>query len=64
MTLLIMKKVIERLLVNKFKRIHSSYIVATGKVKSVLDRKTKLSSGSELSVKDSYLDFFTYWKKV
>jgi two-component system, LytTR family, response regulator len=64
MTLLTMKKVLEKLPTNKFKRVHRSYIVATDKVKSVLNRKATLSSGTELPISDSYLDFISEWKKV
>jgi two-component system, LytTR family, response regulator len=64
MTLLTMKKVLEKLPAGKFKRIHRSYIVATDKVKSVLNRKATLSSGTQLPISDSYLDFITEWKKV
>jgi DNA-binding LytR/AlgR family response regulator len=64
MTLMTMKKVLEKLSAAKFKRIHRSYIVATDKVKSVLNRKAKLATGTELPISDSYLDFITDWKKV
>lgn len=64
MTLMTMKKVLEKLPDTKFKRIHRSYIVATDKVKSVLNRKAKLASGTELPISDSYVDFINEWKKV
>jgi two-component system, LytTR family, response regulator len=64
MTLMTMKKVLDKLPEKKFKRIHRSYIVATDKVKSILNRKVKFTSGTELPVSDSYLDFITEWKKV
>lgn len=64
MTLMTMKKVIEKLPDSKFRRIHRSYIVATDKVRSVLNRKAKLSSGIELPISDSYVDFINEWKKV
>jgi two-component system, LytTR family, response regulator len=63
MTLLTMKKVLEKLPADKFKRIHRSFIVATGKVKSVLNRKAKLSSGAELPISDSYIGFIDEWKR-
>jgi DNA-binding LytR/AlgR family response regulator len=63
MTLMTMKKVLEKLPEAKFKRIHRSYIVATNKVRSVLNRKAKLSSGIEIPISDSYLDFIDEWKK-
>lgn len=64
MTLMTMKKVLEKLPADKFKRIHRSYIVATGKVKSIQNRKAKLMSGVELPISDSYLGFIDEWKKV
>lgn len=64
MTLMTMKKVLEKLPPAKFKRIHRSYIVATDKVKSILNRKAKLTSSTELPISDSYLDFISEWKKV
>lgn len=62
MTLMTMKKVLEKLPTTKFKRIHRSYIVATDKVKSILNRKAFLHSGTELPISDSYLDFINDWK--
>ncbi len=64
MTLMTMKKVLEKLPSARFRRIHRSYIVSTDKVKSILNRKAKLSSGAELPISDSYLDFISDWKKV
>ena len=62
MTLMTMKKVLDKLPENKFKRIHRSYIVAADKVKSVLNRKATLSSGAELPISDSYSDLINVWK--
>jgi two-component system, LytTR family, response regulator len=62
LTLMTMKAVLEKLPAVQFKRIHRSYIVATGKVRSVLNRKIKLVSGTELAVSDSYSDFIKEWK--
>ena len=64
MTLLTMKKAVERLPEAQFRRIHRSYIVARNQVMSVLNRKVKLSEGTELPVSDSYADFISEWKKV
>lgn len=64
MTLMTMKKVLEKLPQDKFRRIHRSYIIAKNKVKSILNRKARLSSGIELPISDSYLDFIADWKKV
>jgi DNA-binding LytR/AlgR family response regulator len=64
MTLMTMKKVLEKLPPVQFKRIHRSYIVSTDKVKSILNRKARLNSSAELPISDSYLDFIDEWKKV
>lgn len=63
MTLMTMKKVLEKLPASKFSRIHRSYIVATAKVKSILNRKATLISSTELPISDSYLGFIDEWKK-
>lgn len=64
MTLMTLKKVLEKLPETSFRRIHRSYIVAVPKVKSVQGRKVRLQSGKELPVSDSYTDFISDWKKV
>lgn len=64
MTLLTMKKVLEKLPASQFRRIHRSYIVSVPKVKSILNRKVTLLSAAQLPVSDSYLDFISEWKKV
>ena len=63
LTLMPLKKVLEKLPADKFKRIHRSYIVAVDKVNSVLNRKVRLSSSTELPVSDSYSSFIKEWKK-
>lgn len=62
LTLMPLKKVLEKLPSDKFKRIHRSYIVAIGKVRSLLNRKVTLQSSKELPVSDSYVDFISEWK--
>ncbi len=64
MTLMTMKKVLEKLPQNEFRRIHRGYIVAVSKVKSILNKKARLQSGAELPISDSYLDFIADWRKV
>ena len=64
MTLMTMKKVLEKLPEVEFRRIHRGYIVAVSKVKSILNKKARLQSGAELPISDSYLDFITEWRKV
>jgi len=63
MTLMPLKKVLEKLPPEKFRRIHRSYIVNTAKVRSVLHRKVQLSNGKELPISESYLDFVDDWMK-
>jgi two-component system, LytTR family, response regulator len=63
LTLMPLKKVLEKLPAEKFKRIHRSYIVAIDKVHSVLNRKVTLTSSVELPVSDSYAGFIKEWKK-
>lgn len=63
LTLMTMKAVLEKLPPTQFKRIHRSHIISTEKVRSVLNRKVKLASGTELAVSDSYADFIKEWKE-
>ena len=63
LTLMPLKKVLEKLPAEKFKRIHRSYIIAVDKVNSVLNRKVKLASSTEIPVSDSYIHFIKEWKK-
>lgn len=63
LTLMPLKKVLEKLPAAKFKRIHRSYVVAINKVSSVLNRKVRLTSSAELPVSDSYSHFIKEWKK-
>jgi two-component system, LytTR family, response regulator len=63
LTLLSMKKVLEKLPADKFQRIHRSYIVSVAKVKSIQNRKVQLAGGVELPISDSYVSFINNWKK-
>jgi two-component system LytT family response regulator len=62
LTLMPLKKMIEKLPPEKFKRIHRSFVVAVSSVKSVISRKAKLISGVELPISDTYIDFISEWK--
>jgi two-component system, LytTR family, response regulator len=62
MTLMPLKKVLEKLPPDKFKRIHRSYIVSVSQVKSILNRKVQLTSGKELPISDTYSSFISEWK--
>ena len=62
LTLMTLKKVLEKLSPKKFKRIHRSYIVSAEKVKSILNRKVQLTN-AELPISDSYISFINEWIK-
>jgi DNA-binding LytR/AlgR family response regulator len=63
LTLMSMKKVLDKLPADKFQRIHRSYIVSVAKVKSIQNRKVQLAAGVELPISDSYVNFINNWKK-
>jgi len=63
LTLMSMKKVLEKLPADKFQRIHRSYIVSVSRVRSIQNRKVQLTSGVELPISDSYVHFINSWKK-
>lgn len=62
MSLIPLKKMLEKLPQDQFKRIHRSYVVPVAKVKSVQSRKMKLST-IELPVGDSYAEQVKEWIK-
>lgn len=62
LTLMPLKKVLEKLPASKFQRIHRSYIVPIGKIRSIQNRKVQLAD-IELPVSESYLDFIRNWKQ-
>ena len=62
-TLTTLKKILEKLPQNQFKRIHRSYVVAVNKVQWMQNRKLKLNS-IELAVSDSYVDEVKSWIKT
>lgn len=64
LTLATLKKVIDKLPANKFRRIHRSYVVAIKEVKSVANRKAQLSNGTMLPISDSYVSFVDDWKNA
>ncbi|QHT70479.1 response regulator transcription factor [Rhodocytophaga rosea] len=61
MTLMPLKKVLDKLPPDQFKRIHRSYVVRIDQVKSILNRKVTLISGKELPISDSYSNFIKEW---
>ena len=62
LTLMPLKKVLEKLPSDKFQRIHRSFVVAVDKIKSIHNRKVQLP-GAELPVSESYMDFVRKWMK-
>ena len=64
LTLMPLKKVLEKLPQDKFRRIHRSYVVAIDKVTSVQNRKARLTSSQELPISNTYTGFIDEWKKL
>ncbi|RDC64339.1 LytR/AlgR family response regulator transcription factor [Adhaeribacter pallidiroseus] len=64
LTLLSMKKVLEKLPDAKFKRIHRSFIVPMAQVTAIQNRKAILLSGKELPISDSYTGFIQDWHQT
>ncbi len=63
LTLMPLKKVLEKLPEDKFQRIHRSYIVPVSKIISIQNRKVKLPA-IELPISDSYANFARRWMKL
>jgi two-component system, LytTR family, response regulator len=55
LTLMTMKSFIEKLPIDKFLRIHRSYIVSLDKINSVANKKAVLKNGTVLPVSDTYV---------
>ena len=62
LTLMPLKKILEKLPVDEFRRIHRSYIVAVNKVKAIQHRKAYMAE-TQLPISDSYADFIKDWQK-
>ncbi|MDO9375735.1 MAG: LytTR family DNA-binding domain-containing protein [Ferruginibacter sp.] len=62
MTLTTLKALLEKLPGERFKRIHRSYVIATNKVRSVVNKKVTLQT-TELPVSSSYLSSLSEWVK-
>lgn len=60
MALMPLKKVLEKLPEDRFKRIHRSYIVPLDKVRSIYNRKVQLTT-KELPMSESYTRFASEW---
>ena len=62
LTLMPLKKMLEKLPADEFKRIHRSFIVPLKKVKSVQNRKMKLTM-AELPISNTYAEEVKQWLK-
>ncbi|MES2274889.1 MAG: LytTR family DNA-binding domain-containing protein [Bacteroidota bacterium] len=62
LTLMPLKKVLEKLPADQFQRVHRSFVVAVGKIKSIQNRKIQLAN-AELPISDSYSAFAKDWVK-
>lgn len=61
MTLMPIKKAVEKLPSGKFKHIHISYVGRINQVKAIGKRKVVLASGKKLPVGESYAGFIKEW---
>ncbi|WP_160710871.1 LytR/AlgR family response regulator transcription factor [Chitinophaga solisilvae] len=61
LTLMPLKKILEKLPQDRFQRIHRSYIVAVRSICSIAWRKVLLYSGTALPVSDTYADVIRGW---
>ncbi len=62
LTLMPLKKILEKLPADQFQRIHRSYAVAVNKVKAIQNRKAHVGD-VQLPISDSYTDFIKNWGK-
>ncbi len=62
MTLMTMKSILEKLPSDQFQRVHRSFVVALAGIRSIVNRKIRLSS-AEIPISDSYADFMSRYKK-
>ncbi|MFD2285701.1 response regulator [Pedobacter petrophilus] len=62
LTLMPLKKMLEKLPANNFKRIHRSFVVSTQKIKSIHKRKAELINGEILPISDTYAEVINEWK--
>jgi two-component system LytT family response regulator len=62
LTLMPLKKVLEKLPADQFQRVHRSFVVASGKIKSIQNRKIQLAN-AEVPISDSYSNFAKEWVK-
>lgn len=61
LTLMPLKKILEKLPEDKFKRIHRSYVIPVSRIKSISKRKVLLTTNKELPIGESYFRFLQHW---
>ncbi|GGE54659.1 LytTR family two component transcriptional regulator [Pedobacter psychrotolerans] len=64
LSLMPLKRLLEKLPEDKFKRIHRSYVVPVSKVKSILNRKAELLNGEILPISNTYASFIEDWQQL
>lgn len=62
MTLMTLKNILEKLPADQFRRVHRSYVVALSKIRSIVNRRIRLTA-AEIPIGDSYADFISRWRK-
>lgn len=62
MTLMTLKNILEKLPPDQFQRVHRSFVVSLDKIRSVVNRRIRLTA-AEIPVSDSYADFMNRYKK-
>lgn len=64
LTLTTLKKVVDKLPADKFRRIHRSFVIAIKEVQMISNRKVKLSNDVLLPISDTYVSFIEEWKNL
>lgn len=62
MTLNTLKKLIDKLPAEKFKRVHRSYVVSVKHVQQIANRRAYLHNNLSLPISDTYASFINEWK--
>ncbi|RDC54999.1 DNA-binding response regulator [Pedobacter chinensis] len=62
LTLMSLKKMMDKLPADNFKRIHRSFMVSVQKIKAIHNRKIELVTGDILPVSDTYAEVINEWK--
>lgn len=62
LTLMTLKKMLDKLPAHKFRRIHRSYVVSVKNVVAIVNHKAHLGSGVILPISDTFASFINDWK--